>query len=191
VLELATIAMQEKKYAWACQLVQYLYLLTPNSNPVRMLKADALEAMGRVTPAHTIRSWYLTHAAVLRGQVSVPRLIFPGTKMLALAPPLASVNAYRVRLDPSKAHDSTQSLSLSFANTKQTHGWFLRRGVANFVESNEEALAADTVLEVSSEHWFEFYSCRITMDDFLRQTRVLKGELAAAKTFFACFDDLA
>ncbi len=191
VLAQAKGAMAQNQYAWACQLVQYLYLLDSQDEAVRALKADALEAMGRVTPAHTVRSWYMTQAAALRSQINVPRVVFPGPKVLALSSPSQSVNEYRVRLDPTKTPDEVLSLSLSFTDAKLVHGWFLRRGVAHFVEDRVEALQASTVLEVSSEHWLLYFSRRFSLDEFLLHARVLKGDVAAARAFFECFDDLS
>jgi hypothetical protein len=67
------------------------------------LKADALQAMGRVTPAHTVRSWYMTQARALRGEVDVPRLQFASPRVLATSAPADTMGQYRVRIDPERS----------------------------------------------------------------------------------------
>ena len=64
-------ALDAKEYAWAAQLAGYLFRVAPSDPAIRSLKADALQAMGRVTPAHTIRNWYMAHARALRDGVRI------------------------------------------------------------------------------------------------------------------------
>lgn len=189
VLGQAEQALGLNEFAWAAQLVQYLYRLDPVAPRVRLLKAQALEAMGRVTPAHTVRSWYLSQARALRGEVDIPRLRFAAPHILALSPPAASMEQYRVRIDPAKASTQVKGLNLRFTDREAHHGWRVRRGVATFIAnpSNDQSVPA-AELEVSFENWLMFFSCRHSLDRFLADARVIHGTLTQAHEFFALFD---
>ena len=191
VLRLVADAQQRGEQAWAAQLLNYLYRLDPRDAEVRERKADALHAMGLVTPAHTVRSWYLTQALALRGEVKVPRLQFASPKLLALAPPAESMDQYRVRIDPERAADRRLSLDLRFTDRPAHHGWRLRRGVAAFVADPAAAGAAEVTLAVGFETWLSFFSCRSTVDQFLAVATVEGGTREQAKAFFDCFDFFA
>lgn len=80
-----------------------VYRLVPRDGAIRALKAEALQAMGRVTPAHTVRSWYMTQARALRGEVDVPRLQFASPRVLATSAPADTMSQYRVRIDPGRS----------------------------------------------------------------------------------------
>lgn len=188
VLANAQRALAGDEFAWAAQLLQYLYRLDPLEPRVRELKAQALQAMGRVTPAHTVRSWYLSQARALRGEVDIPRLQFGGPRILAMSPPASSMEQYRVRIDPSKAGDTTTRLNLRFPERSARHGWTVRRGVASFVAAPADGGDDVVELEVSFENWLLFFSCRHSLAQFLGGARVLRGTAEKAAAFFALFD---
>jgi alkyl sulfatase BDS1-like metallo-beta-lactamase superfamily hydrolase len=186
VVRRARDALALHEYAWAAQLLQYLYRLDPLDKEVRALKADALQAMGRVTPAHTVRSWYVTHARALRGEVDVPRLQFASPRVLALSPPAETMMQYRVRIDPERAGTRTDALVLRFRDRDARHGWRLRRGVARFEPT--PAADAGVELEASVEAWLRFFTCRDTLDRFLDAALVVHGTRQQAADFFDLFD---
>ena len=189
VLDQAGHALARNEFAWAAQLLQYVYRLDPLDPRVRAMKAQALQAMGRVTPAHTVRSWYLSQARALRGEVDIPRLQFAGLRILALSPPAHSMEQYRVRIDPVKAENQRLSLKLRFSDRAAFHGWRVRRGVATYISSPLNDRNAEVPeLEVAFEHWLKFFSCRISLKQFLADARIISGTSAQAQAFFALFD---
>lgn len=188
VLRLAAEAQSRSEYAWALQLVQYLYRLNPCDVEVRALKASALRAMGRVTPAHTVRSWYITQARALLGEVDVPRLQFNGPRLLAMSPPAVSMEQYRVRIDPDRVGRRRLALALRFTDQPAHHGWRIRRGVAAFVENMAAREDIDVTLETSFEAWLLFFSCRHTLEQFLSSAQVVTGSIDSAREFFSYFD---
>lgn len=192
VLRMASEAQARHEYAWAAQLVQYLYRLDPLDAQVRAGKADALHAMGRITPAHTVRSWYLTQARALRDEVDIPRLQFPGPRALAMSPPAVSMDQYRIRIDPTKAGESVLALNLTVSDRAVRHGWLLRRAVATFLPEPATGAAPNGIraveLECSFEAWLLFFTCRHTLAEFLACSRATQGGIEQARTFFECFD---
>lgn len=189
VLALFGEAMQRREFAWAAQLIQYLYRLAPQDAAVRARKAEVLRALGRVTPAHTTRSWYLSHARALVGEVRIPRLQFPSLRMMGAMPPSESMDQYRVRIDPRKAGGRAMRTALRFTDRDARHGWRVRRGVATF-ESAPPA-DVDLELEVGFEAWLRFFSCRAGLDPFLAGARAVSGTIDEARRFFGLFDHYA
>ena len=186
VVRRAREALARLEFAWAVQLLQYLYRLDARDGEVRALKADALQAMGRVTPAHTVRSWYMTQARALRGEIDVPRLQFASPRVLALSPPAETMAQYRVRIDPEHAGARTDALVLRFTDRDARHGWRLRRGVARFEPTPAPAEAVE--LEVPFEVWLRFFTCRDTLAQFLDAARVVHGTREQAGDFLGLFD---
>jgi alkyl sulfatase BDS1-like metallo-beta-lactamase superfamily hydrolase len=188
VLVQAKQAMEKREYAWATQLLQYLYRLDPTDSIVRTHKADALKALARVTPAHTIRSWYLTHARALQGEVTVPRLRFAAPRVLAMSAPAVSMEQYRVRLDPMRCKNQCISLAIRFSDRDARHAWRVRFGVAEFIASVNSGPAPSLELVSSFDTWLLFFSCRITLDAFMDGTSIQSGSEEQVREFFSWFD---
>lgn len=189
VLERARQAFVERDLAWAAQLTGYLYKLDGTDRDVRLLKADVLQAMGRATPAHTVRSWYVSQARALRGEVQIPRLTFANARVLALAPPSDSIEQFRVRVDPDLAADLDLVVAISITDRAARHAWHLRRGVVEFI-SDVERCRRYPEIEIVTEfdNWLRFFSCKRGLDDFMASSSFAQGDAATARTFFSVFD---
>lgn len=79
VLAAATAALDKKEYAWAAQLVNYLYRLDPLDKEVRKIKAQALRQMAYVSTGGNDRANLMSQALALEGKVTLPRLVPPGS----------------------------------------------------------------------------------------------------------------
>lgn len=189
VLENARAAFEARQFAWAVQLVGYLYALDPRDRAVQTLKADILQQMGRVTPAHTIRSWYVSQARALRGEVKIPRLQFANPRVLALADPADTVEQFRVRIDPVKSADMDTIVAIAFADRRERHAWHLRRGVVEFVRDPVTCRRApDLELVVDYDNWLRFFACKRSLPDFLAAAKIVRGDASGIEAFFAAFD---
>lgn len=189
VLTNARSAFAANEFSWAAQLVGYLQRIDPASQEVRTLKADILERMGHVTPAHTVRNWYLSQVRALRGEVKVPRLQFADPRVLMRSEPAVTLDQYRVRIDPERSAHLNIVGAISIADREVRHAWHLRRGVVEFV-CDPEAYGhrPDFEIAVSFENWVRFFSCRISRAEFLASAQITKGDAAQVDAFFAAFD---
>jgi alkyl sulfatase BDS1-like metallo-beta-lactamase superfamily hydrolase len=192
VLSRARTAFAAKEYAWAAQLVGYLYRLDPSDPTVRLLKADILQQMGRITPAHTIRSWYISQARALRGEVVIPRLYFPDASILALANPTDSLNEYRIRVDPKRSGDLDLVVTIAITDRAARHAWHLRRGVVEFI-TDPVTYSRGTDLEIATDfdNWLQFFSFKRSLADFLERATIITGTMSDALRFFEAFDYLS
>jgi len=192
VLQRANDAFAAKEFAWAVQLVGYLQRLDAASPDVRRLKADILQQMGRVTPAHTVRSWYLSQARALRGEVAIQRLSFANTRVLALAPPADSIEQYRVRIDPEKSANVDLVVVLAISDRGTRHAWHLRRGVVEFVaDVGRCRRRPDIELATEFDNWLRFFSCKRNVEEFVSRATITAATPAQAIAFFSLFDDYA
>jgi alkyl sulfatase BDS1-like metallo-beta-lactamase superfamily hydrolase len=191
VMELAKTAFGDGELAWAAQLVNYVFRLDPQNPSVRKLKADILQKLGHITPAQTIRSWYLTQAAALRGEIQVPLLQFANTRILGLAEAAETIDQYRVRIDPDKSEKLDIVLAISIEDRQARHALHLRRGVVEFVRNPNDCRRAPEVEVVTSlDNWLRFFSCKRSLSDFLASATFPRGDANSAERFFSAFDML-
>jgi alkyl sulfatase BDS1-like metallo-beta-lactamase superfamily hydrolase len=189
VLSRAKEAFVAGDFAWAAQLVDYLYRLDPTNHDVRLLKAEVLQQMGRVTPAHTVRSWYVSQARALRGEVTIPRLVFANTRVLALAPPAESMDQYRVRIDPEGSAGLDIIVAMSIIDPAARHAWHLRRGVVEFVaDAGHCQRPPEVEIATDYDNWLRFFACKRSLEDFLDKATITNGSRQQAHAFFNAFD---
>jgi uncharacterized sulfatase len=67
LMSAARSALRAGDFQWACQLVDHLLALDPNSVPARALKAEALTALGESQVSSNARHYYLSVARELTG----------------------------------------------------------------------------------------------------------------------------
>ena len=66
VVAAAKAALDKREYAWAAQLVNYAFLLEPDSKQIRQIKADALRKMGQLAFGSIGRSFLISEARALK-----------------------------------------------------------------------------------------------------------------------------
>lgn len=156
VLSAAADAMEKKEYAWAAQLVNYLYRLDPEDAEVRQAKADALRQMAYVSIGANDRAHLMSQALALEGKVTLPRVIPPAPEVIA-ASPTTYVDYFRVRINPELSGDTEAMLRFDFTDGSSA-GLHIRRAIAEFVASPDDHYREpDMVLSMSGETWAKIY----------------------------------
>ncbi|MFQ5483201.1 MAG: alkyl sulfatase dimerization domain-containing protein [Nitrospinaceae bacterium] len=156
VLAAARKALDKKEYAWAAQLVNYLYQLDPQDKEVRLTKADALRQMAYVSTGSNDRSHLLSQALALEGKVTLPRLVPPSPEVIA-AQPVAFVNYFRVRIDPTKSGKTRKFIRFDFSDGTSA-GLDIRRAVAEFVKDPDNYYRKpDLTVAMSGGTWAKLY----------------------------------
>lgn len=130
VVSAAKEALGKNEYAWAAELINYIYKLDPKDVEARHIKAAALRKMGQLSFGSIGGAFFLSEARALEGKEQIPRNIPPQPEVIA-ASPATFVNYYRVRIDPKKAEDTDRVLAFQFGDQKV--GLHLRRRVAEYV----------------------------------------------------------
>ena len=153
VLAEANAAFDKKEYAWAAQLVNYLYRLDSEDKEIRLFKAKVLRKLAYLSTGANARSHLLTAALALEGKITVPRIIPPQPVVIA-EHPTTFVDYFRVRIDPGKSGDTDKVIKFKFTNTNKTAGLHIRRAIAEFVANpGDYYRPADIEITMSGEAW--------------------------------------
>jgi alkyl sulfatase BDS1-like metallo-beta-lactamase superfamily hydrolase len=188
VLAAATEALTKKEYAWAAQLVNYLYRLDPQDKQVRKIKAEALRQMAYVSTGANDRAHLMSQALALEGKVQIPRLIPPAPEAI-IASPTTYVDYFRVRIDPKKSGETDKVLRFDFAKGTSV-GLHVRRAIAEFVPSPDKYhRKPDVTLAMAEETWVKLYVSQATPDDLIKSGEIkVTGNAAEAARLIDLFD---
>ena len=158
VVATAQSALDKNEYAWAAQLIDYIYEIDPKDAEARTIRANALRKMGQLTMSSIGRAFLLSEARALEGKERILKLIPPGQATIA-ADPAAYVNYHRVRIDPRKAEQIDKVITFTFSDRdNETVGLHIRRGVAEFLpDPASYARSADIEVSLPSETWAKLY----------------------------------
>ena len=188
VLAAATAAMEKKEYAWAAQLVNYLYRLDPQDKEVRKFKAEALRQMAYVSTGGNDRAHLMSQALSLEGKVTIARLIPPAPAAIS-ASPTSFVDYFRVRIDPSKSGETDSFVRFDFTDGTSA-GLHVRRAVAEFViEPGKYSRKPDVLLAMSGATWAKLYLSAETPEDLIESGELkVTGDSAEAVRLINLFD---
>lgn len=188
VLAAAAEAMEKKEYAWAAQLVNYLYRLDPEDGEVRQAKADALRQMAYVSTGANDRAHLMTQALALEGKVTVPRVIPPVPEVIA-ASPMTYVDHFRVRIDPEKSGETDAFMRIDFADGNSA-GLHIRRAVAEFVADPDiHYRDPDLTLAMAGEAWAKIFLSAEAPADLISGGEIeVSGDAAEAARLIDLFD---
>lgn len=89
--------------------------------------------MGYNTISTIARSWYLTRALALEGELVVPTVVMGDASSVTGAAPDIYVNQFRVRLDSKVSLERTRCWPTLTGTDAPTMGLHVRSGVAEFV----------------------------------------------------------
>jgi alkyl sulfatase BDS1-like metallo-beta-lactamase superfamily hydrolase len=190
VLAEAKAAMEKKEYAWAAQLVNYVYRLNPQDKEARLLKAEILRQLAYLSTGANARSHLLTAALALESKVTVPRLIPPNPRIIE-AKPATFVDYFRIRLDPQKSGATDKVIQFNFKGDHQPVALHVRRAVAEFVsDPGDHYKTADVELTLSGETWAKLYLSSESAEKLIKdgEIDVKKGAANEAAELFALFD---
>jgi len=188
VLAAAAEAMEKREYAWAAQLVNYLYRLDPEDAEVRQAKADALRQMAYVSTGANDRAHLMSQALSLEGKVTLPRVIPPAPETIA-ASPATFVDHFRVRIDPEKSGETDTFMRFDFADAGSV-GLHVRRAVAEFVAAPDDHYREpDMVLRMAGETWAKIFVSAETPEALIASGEIeVAGDAAEAARVLDLFD---
>lgn len=192
VLTAANEALEKKEYAWAAQLVNYIYTIDPGDAGSRAIKIKALRKLGQLSMGSIGRSFLISEARALEGKEKIPKLVPPRIELIAQAP-TTFVNYHRVRIDPMRAESVDQVIVFDF-NEKGKAGLHIRRGVAEFLtKSDGHYHRPDIVVSMSGESWASLYVNQTDLTSLVGagKAKVMKGDLKSAAALLDLFDAFA
>jgi alkyl sulfatase BDS1-like metallo-beta-lactamase superfamily hydrolase len=188
VLAAATAALNEKEYAWAAQLANYLYRIDPQDKEARKIKAEALRQMAYVSIGGNDRAHLMSQALSLKGKVKLARLIPPSAAAIS-ASPASFVDYFRVRLDPVKSGETDRFIRFDFADGTIA-GLHIRRAVAEFIAVPDKyQRKPDVTVALSGETWAKLYLSQVTPEDSIKSADLkVTGDPSEAARLINLFD---
>jgi len=166
VLAAANDALEKDEFAWAAQLVNYLYRIDPQDKEVRTVKAEALRQMAYVSTGGNDRAHLMSQALALEGKVTIPRLIPPPPEQIS-ASPATFVDYFRVRIDPLKSDETDSFIRFDFAGGTSA-GLHIRRAIAEFVALPDAYnRKPDVIVSMSGETWARLYLSQATPEELI------------------------
>jgi alkyl sulfatase BDS1-like metallo-beta-lactamase superfamily hydrolase len=190
VFQEAQAAFDKKEYAWAAQLVNYLFKLDPQDKAVRLFKAKVLRQLAYLSTGANARSHLLTQTLALEGKIVVPRIIPPQPQAIA-SNPETTVDYFRIRLDPKKSGDTDKVLLFDFTGNHRTVGLHVRRAVAEFLDDPAEHYKpADLIMSLSGEAWVKLYLNQATVQELVKSKEIemRRGSAEEAGRLMGLFD---
>lgn len=189
VLQAAKASFAKRELAWSAQLGNYLFTIDSKDTDARKLLADVYRAMGQTSLSVIGRSFFLSEARALEGEVQIPRVVPPKPDIIA-AKPTFFVDMYRVRIDPKKSENTEKMLVFNFSNGT-TAGLHVRRGIAEFVPNPANHYRpADLAYTVDTKTWADLYLNATTVDEAAKSggVKMTKGSLEDLKAVMDFFD---
>jgi alkyl sulfatase BDS1-like metallo-beta-lactamase superfamily hydrolase len=191
VLALARDARQNKEYAWALELVGYLWRLDPNDAELRRLKADLLRTAAQHTTSMIARPLSLTATLALEGKAKVPRLVPPTIEQIKSLEPGEFVNRHRIRIDPVKAKDTDAMIRFEFTDAgNKAVALHVRRGVVEYTDNADRYYRKpDFTLVLTRETWTKLHLNQATVAQLAASSELkVTGDVAACDRVLDLFD---
>jgi len=191
VVKAAKEAFDKKEFAWAAELIQYVYLLDPMDKGVRQLKADILRQLGHRTTGSIARGFLLTEALALEGKIDSPLTVMPSAEIIASSP-ATFVDFYRIRIDVEKSKDTDKVIEFVFNDkNNKSVALHVRKGVVEYVPVPSKYLRKpDFTIEMDSKTWASVYLGKsdISKEIESKKVKVTKGDKAELASIFDMFD---
>jgi alkyl sulfatase BDS1-like metallo-beta-lactamase superfamily hydrolase len=191
VLAVAQQAAADGDHQWAAELARHLVRANASDADARRTKAEALRQVGYTTPNSNWRNFYLTAARELDGTLDQSlRISLDAPDQIAAMPAPALLEGLRVRVDPTKCADVTESIGFNVSDTGQQVGLIIRRGVVEPLES----IPADAALVVDASKLIitamVFRGLFAVLSGALSEGRasLSRGRLGDAERVFGYFD---
>lgn len=189
VLQAAKASFAKRELAWAAQLGDYLFTIDPKDTEARKLLSEVYRALGQTSLSIIGRSFFLSEARALEGEVEIPRVVPPKPDIIA-AKPTFFVDMFRVRIDPKQAENTEKMLVFNFSNGTSA-GLHVRRGIAEFVPNPANHYRpADLTCTVDTKTWADLYLNATTLDEAAKSggVKMAKGSLEDLKAVMDMFD---
>lgn len=193
LLAAARQAQADGELAWALELLNYQFRLTPSDPEIRQLKADMLRSCGQASTASITRAFMLSQALDLEGKVRLPRVVLPTPQQICVDP-IRFVAEMRVRIDPMRAQDVDQVMRFDFTDQPgKSAALHVRRGVVEFVGSPADHYrVADFALALDGAGFAALFLNQESLASLLKRGAVaVSGDAGGACLLLDLFDPLS
>ncbi|MCA9264172.1 MAG: MBL fold metallo-hydrolase [Planctomycetales bacterium] len=134
VIQAARQALDDRDPQWANWLCDQLLAQDPRDRDAARTKAISLETLAADTPNPLFRNWYLTDAALLRRDITMPRRAPLNSRTVQDIPIREILRRFPQRIDLRRAARLKLRVGFDFTDTNQHFTFVIRNGVGELVE---------------------------------------------------------
>lgn len=184
-LAFAQQELEAGNFQSAVRMGKHLVNYDNTHQPSIDFKVDALHGMAQATMSHNLRSWYLTQARVLKGDIALPSSI-PAAPAQVASDVTDYVDNYRIRLNHEKAGDTKARIGFAFTNGEQM-SLDIRNGVSY---SNASIESADVVISMAPAEFAKLYNNMSSLNVMLEtgEASITSGDANKAANLLDMYD---
>ncbi|MGL6313543.1 alkyl sulfatase dimerization domain-containing protein [Vibrio sp. WXL103] len=184
-LEFAKGEMAKGNFHYALKMGKHLVNYDASHQPSIDFKVDAMYAMAESTMSHNLRSWYLTQARILKGEVALPGSL-PAMPEAVAADVTNYVDNYRIRLNHEKAGNTAAKIGFQFDNG-DAMALKIRNGVSYSSENIDDA---DVVVRMGEAMFTKLYNNLSTIGLMVQagEASIVSGSVEQADELMSMFD---
>jgi alkyl sulfatase BDS1-like metallo-beta-lactamase superfamily hydrolase len=132
-------AARNEDHQWVLELTDYALRLSPSHQAATKHRIEALRALASVEANPNARHYYLSSAAELAGEITLPLMaVTPNDTMLNGIPINNFFNGMSVNLDGESAWDIYQSVVFEFPDLDQSFTFTVRGGASELRDGKSE-----------------------------------------------------
>lgn len=188
VLQQYQEAMTQGDLVWASRLAGWLLVTEPGNSTYRKSQAETLRQIAYRAPATIARHFCLTQALELENKIAPVHSVLPSIQAILAVEPGRYINFFRIRLDPKKAGESRQRLTIAIADKASRHTLEVRHGVCEYLENADAASANPLTLQVSHQDWARIYVGDVTLQELFSSGAAQSDRPQDVQQFLSCFD---
>lgn len=184
-LEFAKGEMEKGNFHYALKMGKHLVNFDANHQPSIDFKVDAMYAMAESTMSHNLRSWYLTQARVLKGEIALPGSL-PAMPEGVAADVTNYVDNYRIRLNHERAGNTAAKIGFVFENGEEI-ALEIRNGVSYSRDSIDDA---DVVVKMHEATFTKLYNNLSTIGLMVTsgEASIVSGNVEKADELLGMYD---
>lgn len=178
VLAETSKALLVEDYQWASELCDMLLTIAPDHSDVLHTKAEALFALGLNTANSNNRSYYLTQAMEIRGDITTPvrtkEVHYAFAKNMSMEQFFLKMN---LMLDPIESEEKRMTMNLYVTDEQCWYQLHIRRGILEV--QKEKSTESHFEIETTAELWKQLVLGLVDIPTCLNEKSfVFKGDIA-------------
>lgn len=133
VMKAAKMAIEDKEYTWAAEILTNVIRIDHNDMGARNLKAEAYRQFAYTLTNVNWRNWSLAAVAELEGKVDMTKgFAFTSADVVQAFTTDKLLEMITTRIDPEKSIDVNLTMGFKFNDTNERYALEIRRGVVQF-----------------------------------------------------------
>lgn len=187
VLAETSKALLAEDYQWAAELCDMLLAISPNHVDVLHTKAEALFALGLNTANSNNRSYYLTQAMEMKGDIAIPtrtkEIHYAFAKNMSMEQFFLKMN---LLLHPVKSEEEWITMNLHVTDEPCWYSLHIRRGILEV--QKEKAHESHIEVETTADVWKQLVLGLVDIPTCLNNESLISQGEVGVEQFISLFE---